>query len=774
MPKPTAISEEDIPFLLSDEQFRQGLALLDNIHETTVSGDTLMALVQDGQRVYLVAARFQDDEIYISCDCPRGRDGLYCPHLAALFIKWARAPQEFAVVEESGTAATDEFPFPVLGVRAPAVHRPEQLPAWVEQTLADRRAADAKDLSRWLNQLTIREMRTIAGRRGWKLKGTLKADIIAQVAQHITDPEDTRQTVAQLNPVQRRVLRALVLLSEHGHYPPSKLLVQAAMLGAPSTAEMVNFAAVAAQLCDLGLAFPQAPAASGYFGRTAHTPPLIARHFPPLLADMFTAPAVRSDAENVIPADPYPFLQTFGQVLSLLSQTSPALRPPMPIPTAGDVARLVNHWTYDPHELNTARLSRRLYGASATLSVPPPRPRLDDEAVRQLSIVAGGEMRLEFIYSLLEAAGIVYPGSPVTIWKEVYDHFLMRDDLSRRALLARTYFQMTNWSVLWEVIRQDKRLQLRRVPASGLTPASLHEDLMHFRRLLLCALSSLPDDEWVSLADFLAVMRVVWPRFDMGVWSPAYRHYRTPFWFLADANTREPLKLDEDAAAWDMAQGAFIRQTIAGPLHWLGLTDLVFDEQDNLTAFRLHGLADLFWDRVEVVAAPPLAVKEEKELQPEDILSYDGETISVVPSAIGVRGHDLLHKIAVLESTTARKFVYRPDADVTFRSFTQGLTGEEIIRRWEEDIPVPLPEGLRETLQKWWASYGRVRLYRDLTVIEFGDDYALREMRAVTDLDRYILAEISPRLVVIAPEGIEPLKEALEKAGYTPSVKTGV
>jgi len=41
-------------------------------------------------------------------------------------------------------------------------------------------------------------------------------------------------------------------------------------------------------------------------------------------------------------------------------------------------------------------------------------------------------------------------------------------------------------------------------------------------------------------------------------------------------------------------------------------------------------------------------------------------------------------------------------------------------------------------------------------------------MNAVTPLEKYIVAQVSPRLVVIPREAVAPLVEALEKAGYTP------
>jgi hypothetical protein len=64
-----------------------------------------------------------------------------------------------------------------------------------------------------------------------------------------------------------------------------------------------------------------------------------------------------------------------------------------------------------------------------------------------------------------------------------------------------------------------------------------------------------------------------------------------------------------------------------------------------------------------------------------------------------------------------------------------------------------------------------VRIYEDLTIVEFGDDYALAEMKAVSSLDSYMVTEISPRLVIIQRDAVTELTAELVRAGYTPKVE---
>jgi hypothetical protein len=79
-----------------------------------------------------------------------------------------------------------------------------------------------------------------------------------------------------------------------------------------------------------------------------------------------------------------------------------------------------------------------------------------------------------------------------------------------------------------------------------------------------------------------------------------------------------------------------------------------------------------------------------------------------------------------------------------------------------------MPDHLRARLETWWQGYGQVRIYENVTVIEFSDDYALAEMKAVTSLSRQLIAQISPRLALIPAAAVDHLTAELEKAGYTP------
>jgi hypothetical protein len=239
---------------------------------------------------------------------------------------------------------------------------------------------------------------------------------------------------------------------------------------------------------------------------------------------------------------------------------------------------------------------------------------------------------------------------------------------------------------------------------------------------------------------------------------------------LAKAGSTTPLR-PKNRQHWRLAQGDFIHTLIAGPLHWLGLADLGMGDDGALTSVRLYGLADLYWDRVETAPAPPHAAVQ--ATVPRQEIKIEHHTINMHPSAISSQAHALLDQISRLDTATADRFAYRLNPQAAYEAFETGVTLAEILGDWEKLMPTPMPDVMRAQLADWWDAYGRVRLYEDLTMIEFGDDYALAEMMAVTSLGKRLIAQLSPRLAIIPQQAVAPLMAELEKAGYTPKQTEG-
>ncbi len=772
MPTLENLTEDDLHGPLKTKSLRRARGYIHRVQNPVRSGKTLTAQVR-GTRLYEVEIDVEPGGINARCSCPYDWGG-YCKHIGAVLLKWIQSPDSFTVKEAKPALA--QHPLEVTPVSPPPTHRPEEDPFWLTTSLAERQRTDDQQLSRWLEKIKLQDLRRMAKRRGWKVKGNRKADIARQITEHLTDPGEILEAILGLDEEHRWVLRALVLLGDKPNVQADDLGRVARMWGDLRAHKQLE--TYTRHLCELGLALPGS-VIDTYIPHSDFIPWAILRRLPPILEQGIQTttdlprgepaePPPDRSARDLDLGAPYALVRTAGQIILLLEQSPSPLRPPMPRPRLEKFYRGLEKWDYDPDELLRAKESGGLLAPDLALTVPPPRYSLPDETIKRLAPVAGGEARLEFIFSLLVAAGVFQPGSPVTVWPEVKARFLSQDELTQRAILARVYFQMSNWSELWEVLRRpDIPLVLRRTFSTPyFKPEHLQAHLVLFRHLVLRVLASLPDGRWVAMEDLFRLMRAVWPRFDGTAWETYWYPKSVGSWFLSEAGSETPLR-PEDEKHWQLAQGNFIRTLISGPLHWLGLADLSFSDGE-LSAARFHGLADLYWDRVEAPPAPPHIAPRAPTIPPEEVVRTDYHTISVHPAMLNAQAHILLEKIARLETATTELFVYRLDPHVAYKAFEAGAALSEILDDWEQLMPVPMPEAIRAQLSDWWEAYGRVRIYENLTVIEFGDDYALAEMKAVTSLKEIIVAEISPRLVIVPRQAVASLVNELERAGYTP------
>ncbi len=778
MPTLETLSLADVPGAQSPSDLRLAYGYVQQVLNPTRSGQTLTALVRGGS-LYEVEVTAAPDAILSRCTCSWGGQ---CKHANALLLKWLQSPEAFGASDPYVSAAGSRLQ--VVAVEPPPTRRPDNPPDWLAAPFAARQEGYHQELAEALERIRLQDLRAMARRRGWRISGTEKAAIVRQVAEHLARPDSALEAALGLEREHLQVLSAMILLGGGAREEDTARL--AGGWGKLTQGRQVS--AYTGRLCALGLAVP-ASAADGYGSYGTHCPDLVARSVLPALHPVLRPSRVFQAGESGPPgtphaleaspasgelrlANPYPFVRAASQIALLLEQSPVPLRTPMPRPLLEKQMPGLRGWDYDPDELaRTAKNSKLQPYADLILTVPPPRRSLPDEAIARLAPVAGGEARLEFIYSLLVAVGVCQPGSPVTIWPEVRAELLRQDELAQRAILAQAYFRLTDWSELWEMWRTGGRgaLQIKRHAGYPYYTADrLGADLANCRLLVLRALACLPDGEWIPLDDLFRLLRQVWPRFDETVRRGPTYYGPANGWFLARAGGDERFT-PVDTADWELAQGSFVREMLAGPLHWLGLADLSL-ERGALRAFRLHGLADLYWDRAE---APPAAHHALPQASAADesaqaAVTVEGERISIRPSAVSAQAHSVLGRIARLVAADAEHFEYYLDAQATYASFQAGVALAEILTDWQRLLGIAIPEAMLAQLTRWWEAYGRVRIYEQLAVVEFADDYALAEMKAVTSLEGHLIAEISPRLVLVKAEAVETLVEELERSGYTP------
>ncbi|MBK8984929.1 MAG: helicase-associated domain-containing protein [Chloroflexi bacterium] len=767
-----SLTEKDIKQVVNNNPLKKARSYMSRVSQGVRSGHTLHAQVR-GSKSYTVEIDVAEDGIHAVCSCPYDWGG-YCKHVGAVLLLWLESPGSFAGEQPAPRPANSVIE--TFAIAPPATAVPKQKPAWLTTPYANRQQQYQQNLHTWLDYShKVQELRQLAKRQGLGISGTRKEEIIQQIAQQITQPGIALKILHSLDSEHRQVYDALAVLHPSITHQTAHLAALAQLWG-PLTQFNAAADVYAQALCRTSLAIP-GHVINSYPPHLPFVPTSLQRILPPLLADRIPEVTLPEHTESGVQMGQAGlFLQRLHQILLLLEQSSPPLRPPMPRPRQEKFHQFLREWDYLPEEIAQAQQANKLkgYDPEQSFTVPPPQPALLDENIIRLAPLAGGETQLNFLYHLLLAAGLLQPGSPVTVWRQMKEQFLQRDEAAQWAILVRTYFSMAvPWSEMWLMLAERPSIQVKRRRSGYYTilqPQEMVNMLSLFRAQVLHLLACLPGDRWFSLREVTDLLHSFWPNFNSWGWNkPRSSGNIKPDWYLA-LNGRF-LDTATNKADWNTAQGAFIQHVIQGPLHWLGLAD-VSVEYGQLVAFRLHSLGDLYFDKTEAVPLIGAVVEQTaaavSSASAADAVSIEGDVIIVQPTAVSAQTHNYLDNLAKLEETTPTRFVYRLSSAAIHQIFESGQTLDQLLDGWQQWLPVPMPDAIQRQLTGWWQAYGQVRLYEHVTVIEFGDEYALAEMKAATSLEKHMVAEISPSLVIIPTNAVDVLVAELEKAGYTP------
>jgi hypothetical protein len=64
-----------------------------------------------------------------------------------------------------------------------------------------------------------------------------------------------------------------------------------------------------------------------------------------------------------------------------------------------------------------------------------------------------------------------------------------------------------------------------------------------------------------------------------------------------------------------------------------------------------------------------------------------------------------------------------------------------------------------------------ITMHRNVAVIECADDLAMEELMAATPLPAHAIRQLSPRVVLVDPDYVEPVIQAMTQKGYTPRIE---
>jgi len=613
-----------------------------------------------------------------------------------------------------------------------------------------------------LEQMTLAELRDIARQRGWQIKASSKAEYAARLAPLLSEPTEIARAVISLPDNLRRALQAAFVAKDgHGIAPAVLARVMSAMRG--DEREMLKAVEAAGLLRDLarwGLVFPW----RGFSNGLRHLfPSNVQRHTPPLPGWCRQSP--QSPTAQVLSWDSDSLVELLHRVWERISQQPPKLRPALELLPERRLPRVLQGWPYDRQEMAEwlAKRGKQTQRTPLTMFVPPPEFLLEDAELEALASLTDGDIELlEFVCLLLcELKLVTRDSGRLSARGQGMDSFLCQPATEQRIRVARAYLSLLNWSELDVLLRTNAHLGLQRNTDFPFTYSQLRSQLLLLRHSILRFLATAGEEGWCTLADLNSALRTLWPSFfpvpqaDDRDWTSRTSRLAWRLVWRQETHDLSPI----NAQDWQAAQGSFLRWMLQGPLLWLGFADLCLQEGE-LLALRLHGLADLLWDR-------PFAAPREHPPADQVVINEANWTIAVQPALAPPEIHAFLAAIARLEAVTPIQYTYRLDMRAAYAAFAQESL-PKLLAEWKRIMPLPMPATMHKVLSDWWTGYGQVHLYEGLALLEVKDGVTLHELEASTSLKQHIIARLSPRLLVVRDKAVEALMSEFATKGYMP------
>ena len=398
-----------------------------------------------------------------------------------------------------------------------------------------------------LQQIPLAELREIARQRGWRVRGTSKADYVSALASLLCDPTETARAVTGMTEDLREALRAAFVADDgSGITATTMAQTMTALRGAAGpTIKPVEAAALLRDLACWGIVLQWR---DSLYGEGRHVLPWeVQRLVPPLPG--WCPPTPEAPGTPTRYRDPRQTVDRLCALWKSIAAGQPAVRPSLqprrdtalsPRGTRAGVgpdrlpnrrfSSLVQDWPYDPQELlDWTANHRRADTPVPTLSVPP-SPLLVEDTV--LSILArsvdsqspaagdgqspakGAEEQPEFLCRVLCELDLVsIQDGHLMAQREEMTRFLQLSLPDQHRTIAQAYLSLLDWSELDLLLRQDTRLILWRRPYFFIPYEQFRSLLVRLRHLLLRFLACAGEDGWCRLTDIETALRKLWPQF---------------------------------------------------------------------------------------------------------------------------------------------------------------------------------------------------------------------------------------------------------------------
>ncbi|MFQ5341097.1 MAG: helicase-associated domain-containing protein [Anaerolineae bacterium] len=615
-------------------------------------------------------------------------------------------------------------------------------------------------LKQILETYHIDVLRAIAKHHGLEVTSSRKAPHVKGLVKILSRPETVKRALADLTPLERRALALIQTaggtvhssglkqtLSKAGAVKdtpdPTRTRWSGGYYGAwyegnPSYKGTPCYEDLMARLALRGLVFSREPIQAGRNviewtpGRTVFIPPAIAQHLPDLASQL--------DEKKKAVAEPPQKMIGSARIFQR------------------DLGRF---WRYIRSQ-GELRLTTQGYVYKADLKV------ISETLGVAADLGSGrGEAhngRLYFIRRLLPDLGLVQPGRSGNLEPVPDTKFLKLSPAERVKRTLVAWRDGAGWNELLHL----------PVQASGYrhtNPAPAH--LKDIRRKILAYVQEMGADGWVETETLIDLVRLR----DYGFLFPQrqyhahYSYYRRSAYATPYYGNNNPFGITwsgvkDEVDGWEKVEGGLIAHIVAGPLHWMGITDLGYPATAR-TDPNNPALPPAY--RLTEMGAWLLGLGEPVEIAEE------GGRVVVQPNFQVLAMEPIPDQVLINLDRFAepqggdRVMTYQLTRQSVYEGQQQGWAVPKIIRYLEKTTGAPLPGNIRRSLEEWHALHERIVFRRGLTLAQAADEATLDRLLKEPKLKESLGRRMTDT-VTLPPKSVKQMATLLRRQGWLPLV----
>ena len=723
---------------------------------------------ETGRRRYPVEVEIRSTSAWDSA-CPCGQNvPALCAHGAALLYQWLARPTSFLVASSPGPSQEElpsqrerdaEQDTSTATTHSPAAPRPLGV---------QRGPTPLGSLLDILTQSGLSELRSIAREYEIATNGMSKQQLAEAIEQALSQPELVRRVAGTLEKAQRQLLAALTLAGGSMTDDDLRGLFERFALGQPNQLQSTLLALQGKAML---------------FRTSLNSSPQQRIGLSGSLLDIgwYVPVEVRAALRVSVPITPFTMQadEKSGALPRVEQNGSDSLLTDLLLVARSlDGYRLTNEDEW--FELGAAgraadapAYTRASNALSVDGSVPIPAPT--DMPSEALLAVASSSLKrspafLRFAIRLLHLADILHKddtGAPyLRVLSTAAQLLLGPSRLETVRDLFELWLTQSSYAELSDLREDGLRLRCRATSLNIpiLRSGELDAENSEARMSLVALLTQAPLHQWINFTSFARFVYRLNPAF----LQKRQRLFSSPHWWLEQHEGRplRPLQLSD----WLRAEIYYLARFLYGPLHWWGISDIALAPDGRLLAFRLTSLAGWLFNNVEFAQA---AVAQDYQHLSSALEIVNDEELLVTCSPDAWSLIEMMETFMEAAGVERERLRYRLTPKMLGEALSRGNrpTGLlDLLRSMKGVMDEGALASTLTQLELWIASYGRVRIYTGVTLLEAADALVMRELSVTTSLDEQIVRPIHPTLHILKKAGSERILDELKRRGQSPLI----